>query len=408
MPRASILFILILSLACLAVPARGEVVAQATGAAPAEQAVDYTFGGQVNFHLSFPAESPAQAAQVFWRSEGEVEALWDDMAVNGSEAAYVLDLTSQPLRAFSTIEYWFFIIPQAGEVYYTEPQTFFYHDNRFQWQTLEDDLFRVHWYAGTAAFGQSVMNAAQSGLERAGNLLKLGEQQPVDIYVYASGKELQSTLRLGGLNWVAGHADPDLNLMVVSLPEGPDQKRETERQIPHELMHILLYQAVGESYDSLPTWFKEGIASANELRPNSDYYLILEQAAEQDSLIRLEQLCASFPKDSSVYLAYAEADSFLRYLHQKYGSVGLSELMHSYADGGGCEYGSQAALGLTLERLENNWRREALGESALLSALVNLLPWLFVLLVVILAPLLLMLLNLRKKQAKKEARVTYG
>jgi hypothetical protein len=283
MSRGSILLILILSLACQAARAG----AASTSGAALEQVtetVDYTFGGQVNFRLTFPESTPVQSAQVFLRSQGDAQTLSGDMMLNGV-GVYVHDLTSQPLRAFTTIEYWFFITPQAGEAYYTEQHTFLYLDNRFQWQTLEDELFRVHWYEGDAAFGQSLMDAAHAGLERAGNLLKLGESQPVDIYVYASGKELQSTLRLGGLDWVAGHADPDLNLMVVSLPQGPDQKRETERQIPHEMMHILLYQAVGEGYDNLPTWFKEGVASANELRPNPDYYLILQRAIEEDSLI---------------------------------------------------------------------------------------------------------------------------
>lgn len=402
MPRIPKLLILTLCLASLAMPARGVVEAQT------EESVDYTFGGQANFRLTFPEDAPVRMVQLFLRSQGEKQTITAEMSVNGSEAIYVHDLTHQPLRAFSNIEYWFYITPQTGEAYYTEHHTFAYLDNRYQWQTIEDEQFHVHWYDGDAAFGQSLLNTAWAGIERAEGWLQLGGRQPVDIYVYASGRELQSTLRLAGLNWVAGHADPELNLVVVSLPDGPDQKRETERQIPHELMHILLYQTVGDNYDKLPTWFKEGIASANELRPNSDYYLILEQAVEQDSLIRLEHLCASFPQDTSVYLAYAEADSFLRYLHQKYGSAGLTELMNSYARGEGCQYGSQAALGLSLEQLESGWWREALGESALLSALVKLLPWLFILLVVILVPLLLMLLNLRKKVAKKETGVSYG
>lgn len=408
MPRASTLFGLLLCLVLLAAPTRLFAQAQEAPPVPVETAVDYIFGEQVNLRLSFPVESPVQQAQAFMRNFGDVETISGEMTLTETQALYVHDLTSRPLRAFSAIEYWFHITPQTGQAYYTETQTFQYFDNRFEWQTLENELFRVRWYAGDAAFGQSLMDAAHAGLERAESLLKLGKRQLVDIYVYASGKELQTTLRMGGLHWVAGHADPDLNLMVVSLPAGPDQKRETERQIPHELMHILLYQAVGEGYDNLPTWFKEGMASANELRPNSDYYLILEQAAEQDSLIRLAQLCDSFPKDSSAYLAYAESDSFTRFLHQKYGSAGLTDLMNSYADGGGCEYGSQAALGLPLEQLENDWLRESLGKSAVLSAVLNLLPWLFVLLVVILAPLLMIFLNLRKKGVEKRARVSYG
>jgi hypothetical protein len=387
---------------CLACPAAASAQAQVM------PAVDYTFGGQVGFSVTLPPDQAVESVQVLFRNLGDAETLSGQMALNGSQATYIHDLIDQPLRPFSTVEYWFVITPPEGAPVTTEVNTFQYVDNRLQWQTVEDEQFRVHWYEGETSFGQSVLEAARAGAERAQSLMPVGVVEPIDIYVYASGKELQSTLRLGGLNWVAGHADPDLNLMLVSLPPGPDQNRETERQIPHELMHILLYQAVSTGYQNLPTWFKEGLASANELRPNPDYFLILESAIEDDALISLAQLCESFPKDSSVYLAYAESDSFVRYLHQEYGAGGLGELLQSYAGGASCELGSVTALGLPLERLESEWRRQELGEYALLSALMNMLPWLLVMGIVILVPLSMVLVNLRKKSTRKEAKVSYG
>ena len=159
MRRASVFILLLLSLACRVVPARGAAETQIN------EVVDYTFGGQVDFHLDFAEDSPVQAVQIFLRSQGDERTITGEMAVNGSEAVYVHNLVNQPLRAFSDIEYWFYIIPQTGEAYYTEPQTFIYIDNRYQWQTIEDELFRVHWYAGGAEFGQSVLDAAWAGLE---------------------------------------------------------------------------------------------------------------------------------------------------------------------------------------------------------------------------------------------------
>ena len=93
---------------------------------------------------------------------------------------------------------------------------------------------------------------------------------------------------------MAGHADPDLGVMVVSVPDGPTQRIEMERQIPHELMHVLLYQLIGNKYQ-LPTWFNEGLATISELYPDPDYYTYLMRAKANDSLIPLTNLCASFP-----------------------------------------------------------------------------------------------------------------
>jgi hypothetical protein len=264
--------------------------------------------------------------------------------------------------------------------------TFTYEDNRFAWQTLDSDPFRVHWYEGDVSFAQDVLNTAQAGLERARSLLSLAEPAGrIDIYAYASGQEMQSTLRLGGLSWIAGHADPELGIMIVTLAPGPDQRRETERQIPHELMHILMYQAIGPAYYSLPTWLKEGLASNNEPRPNPDYYIILQSAVEKESLIPLIYLCQSFPSDSSVYLAYAESASFISYLHLVYGPAGLQSLVERYVAGMGCEQAPEAAVGRSLGQLETDWRRTTLGEDVLLSAFENLLPWFILIALALLA-----------------------
>lgn len=370
-------------------------LAQESGDAPS-----YTFGGEITFRLSLPEEPEIAAVEVFIQEEESRQPIVGTARLEGNQAIYTLDLADQPLRAFSTVQYWYRLTPVDGEAYTTAPENFVYEDNRFEWQTLESEPFRVHWYEGDAAMGQMVLNAAQEGLDRANTLLKgLAFPEPIRIYIYASGQELQSALRLGGLSWVAGHADPELNLMMVSLPPGPDQRLEIERQVPHELMHILMYQAIGEGYENLPTWFKEGVASANELRPNPDYYVILRSATEKGALIPLISLCERFPQDANVYLAYAEADSFVRdYLKPRFGAQGLGALMAAYGQGAGCEYGAQAALGRPLSELEKEWRREVLGEEVFLKVMEALLPWLALLAATLAVPLILTVHNLKSSK----------
>ncbi|MBN2149388.1 MAG: hypothetical protein JW726_18515 [Anaerolineales bacterium] len=360
---------------------------------------DYTFGGQVTFTLLFSSDNPFTAVEVFVQGQGQTDTIIGLATIDQAQASYTLDLTDQPLRAFSWVEYWYRITPTNGDPYLTTPQIFFYEDNRFEWQMLEQAPFRVHWYDSDTALGQMVLNAARSGLERSHTLItSLAEPDLVNIYIYASGQELQSAMHLGGLSWVAGHADPDLSLIMVSLPNGPDQRSQAETRIPHELMHILMYQSIGEAYESLPTWFKEGLASANERTANPDYYTILIKATEKGTLIPLESLCQRFPQDANVYLAYAESDSFVRYLHTQYGAAGMRSLMDSYAQGLGCERGPLVALGSSLSQLEKMWRREALNEDVLLVALENISPWLILSGVLLLIPLLMMLAGPRRKQ----------
>jgi len=360
--------------------------------------VEYTFGGQAIIRARIQSVEPISEVQVFLRNPGETDTIVGDATISDSQIIYTHTLSTQPLRAFSTIDYWFRIVPQTGNPSNSDVFSFYYEDNRFDWQTLNDGLFTVHWYEGDVSFAQSVLDNAKAGLERAQSLLPFTEIQPVNIYVYASGLDMQSTLRLGGLRWIAGHADPDLGVMVVSLPAGPDQHRETERQIPHELMHLLLYQYIGKVYYDLPIWLKEGLASANELHPNPDYYTILTSAMQKGTPIPLSSFCQSFPQDSTIYLAYAESDSFTRYLYQIYGSAGLDALVKSYVQGSGCVNGPAIALGKPLDKLEQDWRRETFGENALLSAMGNLLPWVIILVIVLAAPLILTLGSLRRNK----------
>jgi hypothetical protein len=186
--------------------------------------------------------------------------------------------------------------------------------------------------------------------------------------------------------------------MVVSLPKGPEQRLEMERQIPHELMHIMLYQKVGPSYVNLPAWFNEGLSSIAELYPNPDYQVLLESAYEKGTLLPISSLCTSFPRDAAgAYLAYAESASFTRYLHEQYGSLPIDQLVRQYATGLDCERGIEVALGSSISQLERDWRRETLGEDPWLTALTNLAPWLLLLLAILAVPIVLVIVTLRSK-----------
>lgn len=391
MRRWIFILLISISLAWLNFPALAATSSQVT-----PDPVEYTFGDQVILRASIDTDLKIQEVKVFIQSSGDTNTYSGIALIQDGQIKYHHDLTAEPLRAFSQVDYWFLIVPFTGDSFLSETFSFFYEDNRFNWQVHSSPSFTVHWYEGDLAFAQNVLNAAEAGLVRANRMLILPPIQPVDIYVYASGLEMQSTLRLGGLRWTAGHADPDLGVAVVSLPVGPDQRSEIERQIPHEVMHLVLYQSVGQPYYTLPTWLKEGLASANEIRPNPDYYVILSNAVEDDTLIPMASLCPSFPPDNTVYLAYAQSDSFVRYLYERYGQTGLQNLVASYASGNGCENATLPVFDLSLNELELEWRRVALNDNVLEIALKSLLPWSIVLLGIILVPLGVLLASRRR------------
>lgn len=363
-----------------------------------ETSVDYLYGDHITFLATIKSDSSIEEALIFFLPQGESDTMTGKLIIDTQgEAVYKHNLTNQSIRAFSTIIYWFEVTLADGEIYTSPEYSVFYEDNRYRWQSRESPPFRVHWYEGDIIFGQNMLDIANQSLNWVQNLLSLPAPKHVDIYAYASAKEMQATLLLPDNTWVRAHTDPDIGVMVVSLPPGPVQRLEMERQIPHELMHIMLYEEIGPAYGKLPDWFNEGLASTAELYANPDYLTLLDNAYKNKTLFPMSSLCTTFPRNApDAFLAYAQATSFTRYLHQQYGSSGLHDLLKHYADGLDCERGIQVALGSTLTQLESQWRSESFGENATLTALYNLLPWLVLLIAALGIPLGLTIRGLRR------------
>ena len=276
-------------------------------------------------------------------------------------------------------------------------------DDRFNWQTLESGPLKVHWYQGDASFGQAALDTAQAGLESIARLILPNLEEPVEIFIYANADDLRGALTSGNENWIAGHADPTLGVVMVVIEPGAEQRITMEQRIPHELMHIMLYRSVGVGYNNIPAWLSEGMATLAEIYPNADYDGVLAEAATNNGLIPLKELCISFPSDAGqAFLAYAESRSFTDYLYDTYGSTGLQNLVRFYADGVDCDHGTERAFGVSLSGLEADWRSSELGQNAFLYAFQDNSPYLVLLCLVLIIPLIGILSMMRKRGSPNE------
>jgi hypothetical protein len=363
---------------------------------PVETDVEYTFGEKITFQAHIQLDQPVSKIEILIDNQDPIPMnLLDDY-----NASYDYIVNQNTLRAFSKVEYRYYITLQDGQTITTPFDSFDYIDNRHEWFSLQAGPFQANWYEGDVQLGQRVLDVAQSGLQRVQSLMSVPPlQETVNIYVYPNSKEMQSVLK-DGQNWVAGHADPDLGVIVVALPAGPEQRLLTEQRVPHELMHVMLYHKLGANYANLPTWLSEGLASITELYPNPDYQLLINNAYQKDNLIPFSALCNGFPRDASnALLAYAQSASFTRYLHGEFGSNGIDALVTAYANGLTCERGVEVATGLSLTQLERQWRQQTFSENTQLTAINNLMPWIVLLVVVLGAPLSLALLSMRSQPA---------
>lgn len=352
-------------------------------------AVEYVFGESIIFRAQLNPPQPVEEAYLLFVVQGEPNTRLIPLRPTADgRLEYRHLVQGSPVRPFARVEYWF-QVRQNGHWFSSKRAVFRYVDNRYPWQTLQQPRLAVHWYAGDLSFGQAALDVAQAGLTRAENYLGFSAQSPLEIYIYATATDLQDALQLGQVSWVAGHASPDLGVALVSIEPGENERLEMERQIPHELAHLLLYQMVGQNYQRLPTWLVEGIASQMEGTLNQDYIQVLAYAQNNRTLLPISGLCGPFPADvSGALLAYAEADSFVRYLQTMFGTSGLQRLIYAYADGLNCEQGARNALGLSLTQLDQHWQKAMLGEQVAPLALQNLLPYFALLLILLLSPFL--------------------
>ncbi len=339
------------------------------------------FGRSIRFNLILNQYNEVESAFVILKPNGQETLIIPFPSPLGQSNQAVLDLTGQPLRPFTTVEYWYRLEMNNGNSLIGEKSTFFYEDNRISWQRLSGEQFNIAWQQGDLVFGQQALDVAEQSLHSTLKILDTGLQTTVSIYIYPSARELQTVLNLNPNSWVAGHASPDLGVILLSIPPGPDQRAEMERQIPHELMHILQYQLAGEAYTHLPVWLTEGLASMAELYPNPEYQRVLKKASESDTLLPFVNLCSTFPAElSGAILSYAQSASFVRYLYQNYGASSLRELILAYKDGLGCEEGVRKVYQQSIAQLETRWRQESLGMDLASLAWSNLQPYLLILL----------------------------
>jgi hypothetical protein len=367
----------------------GDAARAQEGLAVHDVNVIYNFGEQITFEARLDDISTVRQASVLFRGANEQATRIEPLVIEADgRMHFTYDASLNVLPPFSNVVFWFQAAFTDGRTLTSPNFNFRYDDNRFAWQELSEGGLVVHWYEGDQAFGQAALDTARAGLSAVAQLVPLDLEAPVEVYLYSHPDDLQGALVLGGQDWVSGHADPALGVVMTAVTPGDMQSIEMQTGIPHELAHVMLYRELGEHYHLLPAWLREGLASLAELYPKADYANALQLASQDDALIPMGELCDSFPPDSGrAFLAYAQSQSFTAYLRDTYGSSGLSALVGAYGDGFDCELGASRGLGASLSDLDARWRESVLGQNLAGAALRNLLPYLMVLGLVLLIPL---------------------
>jgi Peptidase MA superfamily len=229
-------------------------------------------------------------------------------------------------------------------------------DDRFDWQTLEGDFVRLHWYEGGDAFGQRALQIGDDAVRDVSQLLGVTESEPLDFFVYADQTAFYDAMGPGTRENVGGQAHADIRTMFGLIEPNEIDSAWVEVVIPHELTHLVFDTAVKNPYHFPPRWLNEGIAVYLSEGYAADHRFRVEEARDQDRLIPLDGLAGQFPTSrDAFFLAYGESVSAVDYFIRTHGQDTLVQLVRSYGDGVSDDEAFEAAIGIDTAEFNEAW-----------------------------------------------------
>ena len=248
------------------------------------------------------------------------------------------------------------VIDADGKAWLGPPISETYSDTNQDWQTLEGDVVRVHWYEGGQAFAERALQIGDNAVAEVSQLLGVTEEEPIDFFIYAERDPFYAALGPSTRENVGGEAHVDIRTMFALISPNDINADWVSIVVPHELTHLVFGTATDNPYHFPPHWLDEGVAVyLSEGYVASDRALV-EDAARSGTIIPLEGLVGAFPTTRDrFFLAYAESVSAVDDIVADHGQEALVGLIRSYADGVSDDEAFTAALGMDVASFEQSW-----------------------------------------------------
>ena len=269
---------------------------------------------------------------------------------------YVHPTPSGAVYPNTRVQLGFRVTLDDGEVVDSPPTTIRYEDSRFAWKTIEGDLVRVHWYAGTNGFGARALQIGEKAVKDASDLLGVTETDPIDYFIYADTDAFYDVLGPAIHENVGGIALPEIRTLFANIAPSDVDASWVGIVVPHELTHLVFGTATSNPYHEPPHWLNEGLAVYLSEGYTSAARANVERTARAGEIMPLRALVGQFPTTADRFgLAYDESVSAIDDMIGTYGQEALVKLIRSYADGVSDDAAFEAALGVDTSGFEAGW-----------------------------------------------------
>ncbi|MDA3860489.1 MAG: peptidase MA family metallohydrolase [Melioribacteraceae bacterium] len=229
----------------------------------------------------------------------------------------------------------------------------------YEWLYIQTEHFDVYFSEEGGINAEFAAAAAEDALEDLQDRLNYQINNRISLIVYNSHNEFQETNTTDGYlgQGTGGFTEPFKNRVVFPF-EGDYKKYRhvIHHELVHAVMRDMLYGGTIQNIVSrgitlqLPLWYHEGMAEylSSNWETNSDMFI--RNAIINDFLPDIQQLGG--------YFAYRGGQSVFKYIADKYGREKIGELLTKINDVGNFEKGFEATLGLTIEELNDKWKKD--------------------------------------------------
>jgi len=276
------------------------------------------------------------------------------------QAQWVWDMRKSNLPVGTTVEYWWTIEDSTGDVLTTPMQKVRFEDIRYNWKKITSGQITLLWYSGDQSFGDQLMAGCQQALDKLFQETGVRLEQPVSIYVYASSADLRGAT-IFPQEWLGGFTYAEFGVIAIAV--STNELALGKRNIAHELGHMVTHQITYSPYGAIiPFWLDEGLATYVEGKLDPYLQYILQQAINQHNLISVRSLASPFSAiPQEAYLSYAESESIVEFLINKYGGDKIISLLHLFKEGNTYDDALMQVYGFDEDGLDILWQQYLAG-----------------------------------------------
>ncbi|MFN2483913.1 MAG: peptidase MA family metallohydrolase [Candidatus Limnocylindria bacterium] len=320
---------------------------------------DATFGESVTFSVELEGGAPDELDLLLRFADSEVTFV-QPVELRGSRAEYVWDAGEDYIAPNTPISYqWRARETGADDAVFSREATILYDDDRprLDWDVLETEHVRVHWYGGDRAAAERMGGVTSAAVQQAEELFDADLGARVDIFVYHSRDEFFGALEPAAREWVGGEARPEIRTIYAWLEAGSEAYMEV--LIFHEVAHMVFADAKANPYHEPARWLNEGLAVWSEEQGATDENAFVRDAASDGRLVGFDAIVEQFPTGSDeVDVAYSQSAAFMDYIITTYGRDSIARICTAYRSGSTDAEALEEATGTPLDEIIAAWFSE--------------------------------------------------